>query len=196
MRKLIAYVSVALLPFVPLAAFAGKALESSAVMKQIQERGAEQTARELWSSGRWNELIEKIETGEKRWLEVAKALRPGTDAGASEMLHLAAGVALVRSPREVLLLLGPGMSLEAVCGFPDMADNRYKTQKQTVQYLDARIEAVKKLSGPDIASLRDQCLVHLNNTKTEVLSPRGPFSGISGSNYWLVPTPGTARHVS
>jgi hypothetical protein len=193
MCKLIACVSVALLP---LAAFAGKALKASEVMKQIQERGAEQAAKELWSSGHWDELLEKIEAGEKRWLEVAKALRPGTDSGPSEMLHLAAGVALVHSPREVLLLLGHAMSLEAVCGYPDMTNNRYKTQKQTVQYLDARIEAVKKLSGSDITSLKDQCLVHLNKTKAEVLSPRGPFSEISGSNFWLVRTPWTTYHVS
>ena len=180
MRGLIAFVLSLL---VASAVLAANSLDASVILKKIQERGPRHSAKELWdSSSRWVELIKNVESGKKQWLEVAKALRPGTDAGASEMLGLATGVALLRSPREVLLLLAPVMGIDAICGFPDTSDDRYKTQKLTLQYLDARISTVKSLVGAEIAGLKDQCLEQLNRTKAQVLSPSGPFSANSGSN--------------
>lgn len=150
-------------------------LEPAALLQKINEKGPKPVLEELRGE-KWRTVLKNIETGKKPWLEVATALHRATDGGFSTMLSLAAGVALAHSPQDVLLVTGAELSIEGVCGYPDMADARTNTQQKVVAYLDTRISAVNKLVGSEVVSLRNQCLQTLENTKREVMSPSGPFS--------------------
>ena len=160
---------------------AGQPLSAATILEEIKAKGPESVFKGLWKDDdKWSDVINNIESGETQWLKVAVELHKAADGGASEMLFLAAGVALVRAPHEVLVIGVPELGIEGVCGFPDMADPRFETKKNTITYLDDRIKAVSRLTQSDVAVLRTRCLEILNNTKREVLSPKGPFSGKFG----------------
>ncbi len=157
-------------------ACANKSLDPVALLQKIKTAGPSAVYKNDFTEKKWSALLKKIESGERLWLEVATAIYPATDGGSATELTLAAATALARNPRDVLLLIVPRMSIEGVCGFPDLSDSKTDTQQKAVAYLDARIKAVSKLTGADIAAMRTQCLKKLENTKREVLSPKGPFS--------------------
>jgi len=155
---------------------ANELLDPVALLNKIKTTGADAVYKKDLTGERWITLLRKIENGEKSWLEVAAAIYPATDGGSAHELNLAAGIALAHNPRDVLLLTVPRMPIEGVCGFPDMADTKTSTQQKVVAYLDARINAVSKLTGPDMKVLGKQCFQILESTKREALSPKGPFS--------------------
>ena len=130
----------------------------------------------LWESNEWDYVIKQIETGDENWLKVATKLNEATDAGASEMLILAAGVALDKEPYNVLEIAAPVFSVENVCGYPDLGDPKFNTKVKSLAYLDARIKIVRSLKQEDVAQLREQCLETLNKTRIEIAGPKGPFS--------------------
>ena len=147
-----------------------------AILLNIQMRGAEYVYKQYDSQDEWNAVLEKIETGDKDWLKVAVAFYQVSDAGPAEMLIYATGVALAKSPHNALAIAAPVMSIEGVCGYPDMADPRFDTKKQTLAYLNARIDAVSNLNQKDVSDRKEQCLEMLHKTRNEVSSPKGPFS--------------------
>jgi hypothetical protein len=155
---------------------ANQSLDPVVLLQKIKTTGPDAVYKQDLTGVKWITLLKKIENGGRSWLEVAAAIYPATDGGSAYELTLAAGIALARNPRDVLLLTVPRMSIEGVCGFPDMADPKTDTQQKVVAYLDARINAVNRLTEPDVAALRMQCLRTLENTKRQVLSPKGPFS--------------------
>ncbi len=149
-------------------------MEPSVVLRNLQGNDAQSVVKKL-TKAQWNFAIKSIETGETPWLEVAVSLHRFTDAGESEMLSLAVGSALVKNPVGVLRTTIGEMSVEGVCGYPDMSDHRTDTQEKVVAYLDARIQAVGKVATKDVAEQREKCLVTLQSTRREVMSPNGPF---------------------
>lgn len=169
-------IGTALAIFGSVAAYADEPLDPVVLLQRIKTMGADAVYNKELTGAKWTAFLKEVETGKKPWLEVAAAISSATDAGPSEMLFLSAGIALARSPREVLLITVPKMPIEGVCGYPDMTDAKTDTQQEVVAYLDARIKAVSKLAGSDIETLRAQCLQVLESTKREVQSPKGPFS--------------------
>lgn len=161
---------------------AGMSIDPAPILEEIKERGAQLVFNELWKNGAYGKVLKGIESGDDLWLDVAVEIQPATDAGPSEMLDLAAGVALVKAPAEVLLRAVPALSIEGVCGFPDMSDPRYDTKEKTLSYLDERIRAVTLLRQPSVKVAQEKCLKILKEKKSEILSPTGPFSSNSGSN--------------
>jgi len=150
-------------------------LDPVVLLKKIENEGPKPILDEL-NGKKWGVVIKGIETGSQPWLKVAVALHQVTDAGFSEMLSLAAGVALKNAPRDVLLITAQEFSVEGVCSYPDMTDARTNSQQKVVAYLNARIKAVTKLAGADVAPLRGQCLQSLEKTKEDIMGPNNPFS--------------------
>jgi hypothetical protein len=150
-------------------------LDPAALLKEIRTNGAQQVATKLKDT-EWPSLVQGVETGADPWLRVAVALHPATDAGLSESLVLAAGVALAWAPKEVLILGARELSVTGICGYPDMSDPRTDSQDKVVAYLNVRIDAVTKVSDAKAAPLRSACLSELNKTKADVTRPDGPFS--------------------
>jgi hypothetical protein len=91
------------------------------------------------------------------------------------LLTVAAGVALAKAPRKVLSVAVPALSVEEVCGLPDLSDLRFATKAKANHYLDARIAAVDRLNEPAIAELKLACLKALRDAKQVIAAPDGPF---------------------
>jgi hypothetical protein len=157
------------------AAGAAGRLTPAAVLADINARGAYAFVNAVFDKPEWSELLGHIETGQRQWLEVAVKLHDGTDAGSSEMLTSAVGVALLHNPRQVLVKVAPVLGLEGVCSSPDIDDPRWPTQQKAVANLDARIASVTKVSGAAVASARDSCLKYLREAKAVLVSPNGPY---------------------
>lgn len=151
--------------------YANELLDPAMLLQQIKTKGAESVYKYELTGKKWLMLIKNVETGKKLWLEVAAAIYPATDAGPAEDLTLAAGEALIRSPREVLLLAAPKMGIEGVCDYSEMTMEHRKvlTPKQAIIDIDARIKIIQKLTGPDIAEQRDQCVRYLEKAKYKLI---------------------------
>lgn len=78
------------------------------IVKEIELKGAKAVIERLVSGEKWTEfeaVCDKIETGEKAWLGVARLLAPGSDAASAESLVFSVARALPKSPRQVLSLV-------------------------------------------------------------------------------------------
>ena len=80
-----------------------QSLTPEEVMTSVKNKGAKTTVVEIWSSqARANQLLSGVRSAKLQWLEAAKALAPGADAGASEELNDAISVALLKTPYRLL----------------------------------------------------------------------------------------------
>ena len=167
--------AMTLLCFLVPEASTGSIPSAPAVLSEIHTRGATAVLNEICGTPKWDQILTKIETGQSGWLDVAIALHPATDGGASEMLALAAGEALLHNPREVLMRVASVLGIEGVCSGPDIDDPRYAIQQKAVSTLDARILAVARLKDRKLSDLRDSCLKLLRSEKALLLSADGPY---------------------
>jgi hypothetical protein len=162
-------------PLHGLAAPAVRVPDPKLLLRQIKVDGAK-TVLDALRAEQWPPMLKAIETGDASWLDVAVAFDGTADADLAGSLTLAVGVALEKAPRKVLSILGGGMPVDAVCGFPDLGDPRTNTQQKVIQYLDVRARVVRKVSGTVDPQLREDCLAVLDRRRHDVLSPDGPFS--------------------
>src|SRR5689334_574509 len=96
-----------MLPLLLTAAFASAAAAPTptSVLRMIDARGARRTVRALDRDGehtRVGAVLDRIASGDRRWLALVPRLAPGTDAGTAEGLRIAVAQALPRNPRAVL----------------------------------------------------------------------------------------------
>jgi hypothetical protein len=95
------------------------------IVKEIKLKGAKAVIERLVSNEEWTEfetVCDKVETGEKEWLEVARLLAPGSDAASAESLIISVARALPKSPRQVLSLVAEtendpkgGFTVDRIC---------------------------------------------------------------------------------
>ena len=86
---------------------------------EILERGPRTVLRRLWSRDQeFERACAQIATGDSQWLEVARLLKPASDAAASLSLRFSVARALPAAPREVLGLVGRGFTLRDLCTSP------------------------------------------------------------------------------
>ncbi len=133
---------------------------SAAVLEDLYER----------APGLYTAVCDSIGRGSVRWLEVARRIQPGTDAGTAEDLEDALSFALERHPREVLRLLGASENapfpIAAVMGAwihrdcPDLETARAVVER--------RIAAVSGVGDPALAPTRRLCLDALKRLKADL----------------------------
>jgi hypothetical protein len=76
------------------------------VLTILKERGASDTIVFLSKSGQWeSSVLPGVESGGSDWLQVARALHKGADAGGSEDLEGAMVLAALKFPYSVLPIL-------------------------------------------------------------------------------------------
>lgn len=157
---------------------AADSLNPTDLLEQIRTKGPDHVFNVILTNNKWTAFLKNIETGKKPWLELAVAIYPATDGGPAEELSLASGIALLHAPKDVLTIVTPRLGIEGICDYSELTASYVGalTSKQMLAEIDARIKAVSKLEGPDIASLRDQCLKLLSDARREILSPK-PVSG-------------------
>jgi hypothetical protein len=92
----------------------------AAIVADIGQYGAPQVVKQLnaGSGARWKAVIAGIALGQNAWLDVARAIQPGVDAGTAEDLTSAVASALKVNPAGVLRLIGTEFPLTKVCDVP------------------------------------------------------------------------------
>lgn len=135
-------------------------LHASGVLAAVRARGPHAVVAALWSDdGRWNQVMTNIGSGRPEWLNVAVALRPGTDAGTAETLDEAIFFALRTAPAAVLKLLKDGrFDTKFVCSSNVGTDY---TPTASRRFIRERIKVLSDLSDAELLATRDQCLAGL-----------------------------------
>jgi hypothetical protein len=134
-------------------------LSPDAISRDIAAHGASAVVARLLANGDYDRVMDRIDTGEARWVALAPKLAPGADAGAAEELPISLAFALPKNPRAVLALLsGPnGFPVEDVCSAPFIEG----TIRDIPAYVKRAEKAVGEVSDPHLAKVRDACLAQL-----------------------------------
>lgn len=132
-------------------------LQAREISADIKLYGAKAVVAKLWADNRkWDEIMANIGRGDRGWLEVAVALNPGTDAGASEELNEAMFLALKPAPVTVLHMLKKQQFATAfVCSSNIGTDY---SPEQSRLFINERIAVLESLSDSEIQGSRDECL--------------------------------------
>jgi hypothetical protein len=143
------------------------AIRAGQVLADIKVRGPAAVVKSLWEPAqKWGEVMKRISTGQQAWLDVAVALRPGTDAGASETLEDAVFLALKPSPVAVLrLLAGHPFDTVFVCS-GNIADEY--SEKEARRFIRDRIKILTGVSDPTVRAARDECVKRLRAALRDV----------------------------
>lgn len=116
MRPLPALVWTALL--LPSLGWAGEVAPQS-VAAGIQRAGARKTIAELVARDLWETVLRHVAAGNREWLALVPAMKPGTDAGTAEGLQQAVSLALQNNAQGVLDLAGRNTyPLPVLCAVP------------------------------------------------------------------------------
>jgi hypothetical protein len=113
-------ISVALVSALAPAQASAAGVSPTIVMADIERDGAKKVVARLngGSGAGWETVRAGIASGKRAWLDVARAIRPGVDAGTGEDLTGALATALRVNPSAVLRLVGSDFQLTQICGVP------------------------------------------------------------------------------
>jgi len=131
-----------------------------AILEEVKKRGAKEVINDLWSDEEKEEdsiiyfVSKKIESGEPKWLEVARVLRPASDAGSGEDLLIMVARALPNAPALVLNMIGNSFPLRDICTLP-FIEGEPEIEKA---YLNKTENALKSLQEPELEGVRWDCL--------------------------------------
>ena len=133
----------------------------NAVKTEIHKHGSKSVVNSIFNTKSWGIIINGIASGEPQWLDVAKLLASGSDAGSASELRDAVAWALPHSPKEVILLANEEWLFNDTCSGPpvDEPPGGYK------KYFELSIEAVTNISDPKLKRLKLECIKKLNAAK-------------------------------
>lgn len=166
MRKIIIPVLFLCFLFLTTAAPAME-LTPASIMVELRQIGPGAVIDELWNSSEdhpneWDGIIERIGTGEKDWLEVAKLLKPASDAGSAEDLNGALAAALLKNPIDVLTMVQKGpFDISDVCSCPyvvETPDEEAVADKYLKEAERALIAMKTPIDNPRLNTVRSNCL--------------------------------------
>ena len=145
--------------------------QAGMLLADAKTQGAPAVVSKLWSdNARWNQVMANIGQGNSEWLQVAAALRPSTDGGASEALDEAVFLALKPAPVAVLKLLKIGtFQSRTVCSSNIGTDYSAAESKNLIK---DRIKTLEQLSNPATEAARAQCLAGLRAALEEFNNPK------------------------
>jgi hypothetical protein len=127
---------------------------ADALLSDIEANGAALVLHRLSSDDRqFDAMCEAIGTGNPDWLEVARRLKPASDAAASLSLNYCVARALPVAPTRVLGLVGRSFELDDVCTSPFIEPELDVAER----YEERALAALATLRDSQIASLAEQC---------------------------------------
>jgi hypothetical protein len=101
------------------AALAAERSVADALLHDIERLGASTVLSELVKNDqKFDDVLDHIESGRSEWLEVARRLKPASDAGSSLALNYSVARALLKQPERVLDLVGRGFEIDRICTSP------------------------------------------------------------------------------
>lgn len=137
------------------------ALTPESMLARIKNDGAAAVVQSLWYTPKWYELTDQVASGNPNWVNVAIALSPGTDAGATEELQDALFVGLGQNPAYELKVLPVEesehmpLSVSSICsGRTDPPDDYSKA----ITELRGIAAAVEKVQAFELEPKKRLCL--------------------------------------
>jgi len=137
------------------------------VIHDVKARGARQVVNEIWASEEKTKIfLGGVSRADPAWVEAAQAVKPGTDAGASEELNDAIALALLKAPYAILPWLTKiwWNSEKEICVFG------YDSELPggVPQYVVRLEQALFKPSPEALRPLRLACLKGIAETKRQL----------------------------
>jgi hypothetical protein len=132
--------------------------KADTLLEEVNNKGASAVIRSLWGKPAWYSVTEKIASGESAWIDVALALRKGSDAGATSELHSAMFLALGKNPAYVLRTAEPQFKLSEIC--EGRVDPPSTYQEALAELTRAR-SAVERVQASELQSKKELCLAKL-----------------------------------
>ncbi len=152
--------------------FSGQAyseeLNAGQILQEIKEQGPRKVIDRIWKDdddhpNSEGPLIDSIATGKDEWLEVAKQLKPKSDAASAEELDWAVSIALSKNAYGVLNLLrtqSEYFSLNTICRDPYLEDTvDLETEEKFLKDAEKNLVYMSEANeDKEIDALRWQCL--------------------------------------
>lgn len=136
------------------AAVAADRPSAQAVLNRVANEGERKVLWDLWRHEReFGQVTSGIESGDPAWLEVAAALKPFSDAGASLSINYAVARALPKTPERVLALTTQGFKVEDICTSPFIEPDPGVAEA----YERRTLAALSRLKGTSVASVAAEC---------------------------------------
>ncbi len=128
------------------------------LLREIEAQGPHLVLGRLWSDRATFEAVcGQIETGDPRWLEVARRLKVASDAASSLSLNYAVARAIPRAPERVLALIGNGFEIRDVCTSPFIEPERGIAEN----YQRRAIAALARVADSRYVSAKSACLAEI-----------------------------------
>lgn len=130
------------------------------IIAQIKKEGSQKVILELThDDSQWDAVTENIQRGDGEWLEVARLLKPGSDAGSAEDLNFSVARALPKNPVEVLSLVdGVYFEIERVCTVPFIEAERDVEERYLKEVEVALLNMRGESDNHRVQTLRWRCL--------------------------------------
>jgi len=130
-------------------------LSPDLILREIKTKGAREVVEEVWLDHEKEYFVlQQIKTGDPQWLEVAKALWPGSDAAATMCIWLSLSRALPNAPILVLKMIGNSFPLRQICTLP-FIEGEVEIEKA---YLNRTEKALISVNEPELEDVRWKCL--------------------------------------
>jgi hypothetical protein len=150
-------------------------ISPGAVAEEIDRRGPHILWEIYHDEESWHDFIKNIASGKREWLDIALRCMNAADAHPAEELNAAFGAALKLNPESCLKLAQFEERTSRRDLFATFPAYDYPTLDEPQTELKARINAVKTVSGDDLASIKEECLADL---KAELKAVRKLFGAL------------------
>ena len=134
-----------------------RSTSADALLAEIERTGPRPVLERLWTNGeQFDATCAAIETAEANWLEVARRLKPVSDAAASvslNYLNYSVAKALPLAPIRVLALVGRNFTVDNICTSPFIEPEPGVAKC----YEDQTLQALAAIDDPAFTSLARQC---------------------------------------
>jgi len=125
------------------------------LLRQIDTEGSRSVLNQLWDNGEaFDHVCDMIELADAKWLEVARRLRPASDAGASLSLDYSVARALPRAPERVLALIGNGFAIQNICTSPFIEPEPGVAE----EYQRRTAAALRRIRTANLSAIAIECL--------------------------------------
>jgi hypothetical protein len=135
--------------------FVFKPMTPESARAKIQLVGAKAFVQSNFETESWNQIMAGIASGDDRWLQVAQAIAPGTDADSAEQLAESLNKSLIANPVKTLRMFAQGretaLVMKAACFGP-------VGPAELVRAKDEIRAALARVTDPSLAPAKATCL--------------------------------------